>query len=355
MSNVLSQQYSKHEKLDQSNRHSVVPVTDWSERQVTYLRVSVTDRCNYLCTYCAPAEGWKASAKKELLQFEEIFAVIQIMAWRGVKRVRFTGGEPLLRRDLCTLIAQVNELPEIEEIAMTTNGHILDRYAEDLFQAGVRRLNVSLDSFDPATFEAITRGGDLKRVLKGIEQAQKVGFTDIVLNAVLSPELSQTAQVWQSFCEKAWALGVTPRWIEMMPIGGQQAPDIQVSSVIQALQERWDLQTDTNLNCARIARGPARYYTVNDAVYKGKQVGFISPMSDPHFCASCNRARLTARGGLRACLADDREIDLKSALRMGMRGPALSPFIDQAFQGKRPQHLMNQGAPPLNVMTGLGG
>ena len=330
-------------------------MSDWSHREITYLRVSVTDRCNYLCTYCAPKDGWQASPKQELLQFEEILSVIQVMAWRGVRRVRFTGGEPLLRRDLCALITQVNEIEHIEELAITTNGHILDRYASHLFEAGVSRLNISLDCFDVQAFKEITRGGDLQRVLRGIECAQNVGFKDIVLNAVLSPELPQSPQVWRQFCEQAWALGVTPRWIEMMPIGGQSAPDIQVSSVLEALNELWPLQEDYPNQCTTIARGPARYYTVGEGAYKGHQVGLISPMSDPHFCLSCNRARLTARGGLRACLADDREVDLKSVLRMGMRGPALFPFIDEAFQGKRPQHLMNQGAPPLSVMTGLGG
>lgn len=329
-------------------------ITDWSQRQVTYLRVSVTDRCNYLCTYCAPADGWQASPKQELLQFEEILSVIQVMAWRGVKRVRFTGGEPLLRRDLCNLIAQVNKIEQIEELAMTTNGHILDRYAVDLFQAGVRRLNVSLDSFDEQTFRQITRGGDLQRVIKGVEHAQKVGFNDIVLNAVLSPEIPQTPEGWRRFCEKAWSMGLTPRWIEMMPIGGQPAPKIQASSVLKALSEAWPFQAQVS-QCGSLTRGPARYYTVSEGPFAGKQVGLISPMSDPHFCSSCNRARLTARGGLRACLADDREVDLKSVLRLGLRGPALFPFIDEAFQGKRPQHLMNQGAPPLSVMTGLGG
>ena len=121
------------------------------------------------------------------------------------------------------------------------------------------------------------------------------------------------------------------------------------------LPEAWPFQAVQPGQCGSLAKGPARYYEVSEGPFTGKQIGLISPMSDPHFCSSCNRARLTARGGLRACLADDREVDLKSVLRLGLRGPALFPFIDEAFQGKRPQHLMNQGAPPLSVMTGLGG
>ena len=333
-------------------------LTDFSQRQVTYLRVSVTDRCNYLCTYCAPLEGWTASPKDELLQFEEILEIIKVMAWRGVKRVRFTGGEPLLRRNLCELIQKVNALPQIEEIALTTNGHILDRYAHDLYDAGVRRLNVSLDTFDADDFRKITRGGDLSRVLSGIEIAKKAGFEDIVLNAVLTPEIDQDLQKWQKACEEAWQRNLTPRWIEMMPIGGMKTPNIMVKDLLVALHPHYDLlDLSKNKNCglSDIPRGPAKYYQVSRGPFKGQQLGLISPMSDPHFCSSCNRARLTARGGLRACLADDREVDLKIPLRQGLIGPALFPFIDEAFIGKRPQHLMNQGAPPLAVMTGLGG
>ena len=339
-----------------SSANSLEHIFDLSQRTVTYLRVSVTDRCNYLCTYCAPLEGWTASPKAELLQFEEILEIIKVMAWRGVKRVRFTGGEPLIRRGLCELIEQVNHLPEIEEIAITTNGHLLDRYAQELFTAGVRRLNVSLDTFHHDDFRQITRGGELDRVLKGIEIAQKVGFKDIVLNAVLTPELKQDPQSWQGLCEEAWQREVTPRWIEMMPIGGQDAPKINVQTLLSALRPIYGLTSKAETCSLRSSsRGPAKYYQATQGLFTGKQIGLISPMSDPHFCSSCNRARLTARGGLRACLADDREVDLKLPLRQGLIGPALSPFIDEAFSGKRPQHLMNQGAPPLTVMTGLGG
>lgn len=326
-------------------------------RKLTYLRVSVTDRCNYLCTYCAPAEGWNASERSELLKFEEIFELIKVMAWRGVKRVRFTGGEPLLRKNLCELIARVSALPEIDEIAITTNGHLLERFALPLYEAGVRRLNVSLDTFDEGDFERITRGGDLKRVLSGIERAKEVGFSDIVLNAVLTPELEQTPTRWRMLCEEAWTRGLTPRWIEMMPIGGQVVPPIEVKDVIEALVSERGLAIEPQESCSlnNTQRGPARYYELTSGPYRGQRIGLISPMSDPHFCDTCNRARLTARGGLRACLADDSEVDLKSPLRLGLTGPALFPFIEEAFHHKRPQHLMNHGAPPLSIMTGLGG
>ena len=334
-------------------------LTDISAREINYLRVSVTDRCNYLCTYCAPTSGWSASPRGELLDFGEVYEVIRVMAWRGVKRVRFTGGEPLLRKELSELIAKVNALDEIQEIAITTNGHLLRRFAQRLFDAGARRLNVSLDTFDDQDFERVTRGGDLKKVLNGIEVAQSVGFQNIQLNAVLTPELEQSSHAWLRFCREAWRRDLTPRWIEMMPIGGLIAPPVGAQDVLDGLSKH--ISFDADLECHLLPRGPARYYRALDIqersshVVNTRRFGLISPMSDPHFCETCNRARLTARGGLRACLADDREIDLKEPLRTGLYGPALHPFIDEALNHKRPQHLMNMGAPPSSIMTALGG
>ena len=340
---------------------------DDSAREINYLRVSVTDRCNYLCTYCAPASGWSASPRGALLSFEEIYEVIKVMAWRGVKRVRFTGGEPLLRRELADLISRVNALPEIREIAITTNGHLLSRFAQRLFEAGARRLNVSIDTFEAQDFSRVTRGGDLGEVLRGIETAQRVGFQDIQINAVLTPDLEQTPQTWLQLCHEAWRRDLTPRWIEMMPIGGQVAPQVSAQDVIMGLSKHLDLRHETR--CNQLPRGPAHYYhatpisphtSLHTSPHSSpdvstRRLGVISPMSDPHFCATCNRARLTARGGLRACLADDREVNLKEPLRAGLYGPALHPFIDEALNHKRPHHLMNAGAPPRAVMTSLGG
>lgn len=340
----------------------------WS-RTVSYLRVSVTDRCNYACTYCAPLEGWQASARAELLSLEELFEVIAVMVGMGVRRVRFTGGEPLLRKGLTGLMRRVRNLEGVEELALTTNAHLLDRFAPELYDAGVRRLNVSLDTFDEDDFKRVTRGGDLKAVLRGLKRAQEVGFQDIQINAVLSPDLPQTPTHWSAFVERCWAEGVTPRWIELMPIGDLQSQrdPRAVSNVVvrEALTPLLELRapassTPTVLNTPSSTpstppRGPARYLVSHAQGSAGARVGFIDPLSDDGFCASCNRARLTAKGGLRACLADDHEIDLKGPLRAGLHGPALRPFIEEAFYGKRPAHLMGEGLPPLSVMTALGG
>jgi len=320
------------------------------QRTVSYLRVSVTDRCNYACTYCAPVEGWSASKRAELLSLEELFEVIAVMVSMGVERVRFTGGEPLLRRGLTDLIRRVSRLDGVRELAMTTNAHLLDRFADPLYDAGLRRLNVSLDTFDEEHFERVTRGGDLQRVLRGLTVAREVGFKDIQINAVLTPELPQSPAVWERFVRRCWSEGWTPRWIELMPIGALQSQSATISNEVvrDALTQALGLRSTSER--AQLKRGPARYLSSHMG-----QVGFIDPLSDDAFCSTCNRARLTARGGLRACLADDHEVDLKSPLRAGLHGPALRPFIEEALYGKRPQHLMTQGLPPLSVMTSLGG
>ena len=350
----------------QSSQLPSLQLSDRWRRSVSYLRVSVTDRCNYACTYCAPLEGWQASPRQELLSLEELFEVIAVMVSMGVKRVRFTGGEPLLRRELTTLMRRVAALEGVQELALTTNAHLLDRYAQALFEAGVRRLNVSLDTFDEADFKRITRGGDLKRVLRGVERAQEVGFRDIQINAVLTPELPQSPELWRAFVERCWSYELTPRWIELMPIGdlSSQRPTseghpLNNELVREALIDPLKLSAPNAPNAPNTLssppRGPAHYLVSALKGSEGRKVGFIDPLSDDGFCSTCNRARLTARGGLRACLADDREVDLKEPLRAGLHGPALIPFIEEAFYGKRPAHLMTQGLPPLSVMTSLGG
>jgi cyclic pyranopterin phosphate synthase len=305
-----------------------------------------------------PEDGWTPSQRDALLNFEELFKVIQIMVHLGVNRIRFTGGEPLIRKDLIHLIQKVSGLDGVRQIALTTNGHILDRLASDLYTSGVRRLNVSLDTFDPLLFKKVTRGGDIHQVLKGIKKAQEVGLTDIVLNAVLSSTLPNHPQRWIDECKHAWEHGLTIRWIEEMPMGGDSvhSSDPQFSRptrqiVHQALSKEFILDP---LESTSSFFGPAKYWKVREGPYQGALVGFIDPMSDDGFCSTCNRVRLTAQGGLRACLADDSEVDLRSPLRAGLHGPALIPFIEEAFYGKRPKHLMNSFS-PSSIMTGIGG
>jgi cyclic pyranopterin phosphate synthase len=333
------------------------------QRKITYLRLSLTDRCNYRCAYCMPEEGFEKSEQEELLSFEELTRLIDILVRAfGIQKLRFTGGEPLVRAQMISLVDRIAQMPGIKELAMTTNGHLLDRFAIPLYQAGLRKLNVSIDSFDPIKFEKITRGGDLKQVLKGIKLAQSVGFQEIKINCVVLPEINENE--WLDFCYLAWDLSLMPRFIELMPIGDlpYQAQTIPNTLVLQQLSHDLKLSpieyiepTNTQDLHKNHLLGPANYLMVTEGKYQGKLVGFINPLSDDGFCGRCNRIRLSAKGGLRACLADDREVDLKLALRNQWPEHLIIALIEEAVFGKKPKHLMNEKRPPLEIMTRIGG
>lgn len=332
-------------------------LTDRWRRTISYLRISITDRCNYACAYCMPATGYEAGDRDELLTFEEMVRLVEVMAELGVRRVRVTGGEPLVRKGVVDLIAALAAVPGIQQVALTTNGHLLDRLAEPLWNAGLRGLNVSIDTFDPARFADITRGGDLVRVLAGLMAAEAVGFADIRINAVAVKGVND--HEFADFAHRCWRNGWLPRFIELMPVGGLdfQAASRRVptETILAALARRFVLQPEGRLRDG-LPRGPADYHQVTQGPHAGRRVGIISPMSDDGFCAACNRARLTARGGLRACLADDSEVSMLQALRSGASRDALVALIEEAVYGKRPAHRMREALTvPLTVMTGIGG
>jgi cyclic pyranopterin phosphate synthase len=331
-------------------------LTDRFRRRIRYLRVSVTDRCNYRCAYCMPAEGWAKVPRDDVLSLEELATIIGVFADLGVERVRLTGGEPLVRRDLDRLVAAVAAHPGVREVALTTNGHLLERQAEPLWAAGLRGLNVSVDTLDPERFARITRGGDLGQVLRGIEAAKSAGFRGIKVNAVAvrgfnDHELADLA-------EHCWRTDVVPRFIELMPIGdlGFQGPEhvLPTAEILGLLARRFPLAPDERPG--DVVRGPARYHVVTEGPWAGRKVGLISPMTDDGFCATCNRARLTARGGLRACLANDDEVSVLQAVRSGAPRDALVELITQAVQGKLVAHRMRDPAiVTRSGMTGIGG
>lgn len=332
-------------------------LTDRSRRTIRYLRVSVTDRCNYRCAYCMPAEGFPRTAREALLTLEEIAAFVGLMAELGVERVRITGGEPLVRKGVVELVRWIAATPGIREVAMTTNGHLLERHAAELYAAGLRVLNVSVDTFDRARFAEITRGGDLDRVLAGLAAARDAGFEGIRINAVgirgvNDGELADIAR-------RCWAEGWLPRFIELMPIGGlgfqSEARRLTTDAMLGELRAAFPLRHRGRPR-GDLPRGPAEYWVVTDGPSAGGEVGIISPMSDDGFCATCNRARLTARGGLRACLADDREVSILQPMRAGAPRSALIERVREAVVGKRPAHRMGEeDIVPLAVMTGIGG
>lgn len=332
-------------------------LADRSRRQIRYLRVSITDRCNYRCAYCMPADGWTPTARQKLLTLEETARFVELMAELGVRRVRITGGEPLVRKGAVKLVEWIARTPGIEQVVMTTNGHLLDVFADDLWRAGLRGLNVSIDTFDRSRFKLITRGGDLDRVLRGLDRAMAAGFESIKVNAVAIRGVNDGALA--EVARQCWARGWLPRFIELMPIGSlgfqSERRRLTTDEILTELSAAWPLRREVR-PCGGPPRGPAAYWVVTDGPSAGQRVGIISPMSDDGFCSTCNRARLTARGGLRACLADDREVSILQAMRTGAPRAELVDLIREAVEGKRPAHRMaSEFTVPLAVMTGLGG
>jgi cyclic pyranopterin phosphate synthase len=303
-------------------------------RRIDYLRISVTDRCNLRCVYCMPPEGvpWKPHA--EMLSYEEIVQVVTVAAQLGIRKVRLTGGEPLVRRDVTALVREIHRIPGIEDISLTTNGLLLDKLAAPLAEAGLRRVNVSLDTLDPIKFRRITRLGDIDRVWSGLEAAERAGLAPIKINTVVvrgvnDDELIDLARL---VFDHAWQV----RFIELMPIGnegdwgtGFPTADERYFSV-QAMLARLAPLDPTPVEPAN-GNGPARTYALPGA--RGT-LGFISPLGD-HFCSTCNRLRLTADGRLRACLLHDLEVPVRDALRSNQ---GIAPLIEQAVALKPRSH-----------------
>jgi cyclic pyranopterin phosphate synthase len=329
-----------------------LPLTDAFARRVTYLRLSLTDRCNYRCTYCMPEEGVALAPRADVLTFEEIEVLVERFARLGVERVRLTGGEPTVRQDVVEVVRRVARVPGVREVMMTTNGHRLAELAAPLRAAGLARLNVSLDTLDADRFRGITRRGDLERVVAGIEAAQEVGFDALKLNVVAlrgfnDGELGAIARF-------AWARGAVPRFIEWMPMsdGELYAPGsfLGAADIRAALAD----QLGTTLVPAQSAvsgAGPARYLRAEGL----GEVGIISALTE-HFCDACNRVRVSATGQLHTCLAYDDGVDLRGVLRAGGAGEVESA-IRAALGWKRAGHAFTAtgGGAPRRHMVVIGG
>ncbi|MTI81273.1 MAG: GTP 3',8-cyclase MoaA [Firmicutes bacterium] len=323
---------------------------DGYKRDISYLRVSVTDRCNFRCVYCMPADGVKTIEHKEILTLEEIFQIIKAATKIGIRKVRLTGGEPLVRLGIVDLINRINNLPEIDDIAITTNGILLQEMGTDLKKAGLNRVNISLDSLNHKRFHNITRNGDLKRVMQGIEEALRLGFHPIKINTVVVRGVNSDEVV--EFARWTKEVPVHVRFIELMPIGTSSpwAEDRYVPE-----EEIKDIITDRLGSLTEIKKmkgsGPARYYKLDNAL---GSIGFITAMSN-HFCSKCNRLRLTATGGLRPCLFDKREVDIKTPLRSGINEDVIAKIISEAVLLKPDRHHMNYGWDDQRVMSQIGG
>jgi cyclic pyranopterin phosphate synthase len=307
---------------------------DAHNRKINYLRVSITDRCNLRCRYCMPPEGISQFTHTEVLRYEEILRVAAIAANRGISKIRITGGEPLVRKDVVQLVGRLAALGGVQDLSMTTNGVLLEEFAADLGRAGLRRVNISLDSLNPDKYKRITRGGELARVLAGIEAARKAGLRPIKINIVAIAGFNDDEIL--DFARLTLGEDLQVRFIEFMPIGesSEWRPDqsIPASEVKRRIETLAPLQPVQNGRSA--ADGPARLFQLPGA--RGI-IGLISPVSD-HFCASCNRLRLTADGKLKTCLFSDEEVDLKSLIRSGAADEALEKIIYQAISRKPLRH-----------------
>ncbi len=304
-------------------------------RRIDYLRVSVTDRCNYRCFYCIPAEGADIAARSEFLSYEELTRLIRLFSELGVGKIRFTGGEPLVRRDMVELARQVSMLPGIRDVSLSTNAHLLEQHARELHEAGVARVNISLDTLDPATFRDITRGGDLAAVQRGIEAALAVGMRPVKLNMVVMKGVND--QEIEAMLDYAIARGADLRFIETMPIGAA-GRDGAASHYYPAdkVLERVRRHCGEELVAVKGVRGagPARYYQIGSGPAR---VGVISALSR-HFCEGCNRVRLTARGELVLCLGQEDTAPLGAGLRQGWSDAELTRAILDAIAAKPERH-----------------
>ena len=303
---------------------------DRYKREINYLRVSITDRCNLRCVYCMPKEGLSLLGHEDILRYEELLRVVRIARKLGIVKVRVTGGEPLVRRGVTGFLAELGKLG-LEDISLTTNGILLESLAGPIRQAGVGRINVSLDSLDPGRYARITRGGDLSAVLRGLEQAERSGFSPIKINVVAVKGFNDDEAV--SFARLTLEKPYEIRFIELMPIGGEKGSGEQYVSndeLMERIARLGPLHPIERGKGERNFSGPARRFRLEGA--RGV-IGFISPISH-NFCHACNRLRLTADGGLRACMMVDGEIDLKAPMRRGCSDEELERLIVQAILSK---------------------
>jgi len=306
-------------------------VKDNFERTIDYMRISITDRCNLRCIYCMPSRGLAPMEHEEILRYEEIVRILKIAVRSGLKKIRITGGEPLVRKNVPYLIKLVKAIEGIGDLSLTTNGILLAQYADSLAEAGLDRVNISLDSLRPDRYRDITRGGDIDAVFNGIEAAAKAGLNPVKINMV--PIRGINDDEIADFALMTFKSSYQIRFIEFMPIGTPNVwkPERFISSgEIKSLVERIGPLTPVRLRKA----GPARYFRLDGA---SGVLGFISPLSN-HFCGECNRLRLTADGKLKPCLFSETEIDLKSALRGDAPDAEVERLIRLSIQMKPEGH-----------------
>jgi GTP 3',8-cyclase len=327
------------------------PLVDGHGRRISDLRVSVTDRCNFRCQYCMPAEGLPWLERSDLLTFEEIERIVRMMVSIGTEDVRLTGGEPLVRRDFPRLVSMLSTIDGLEDLSLTTNGYLLERDAAALVDAGINRVNVSIDSLQRDRFFQMTRRDSLPQVLRGLEAlAQHPEVHPIKVNAVAMRGFTEEEAI--PFAEFARSTAFQVRFIEFMPLDGDHnwTPDSvltgdELREIIHAVYPLEELPREPSAT--------ARVYRFADG--EG-EIGFINPVSEP-FCADCNRVRLTAEGKLRTCLFSLHETDLREPLRAGASDAELEKIVRDAVWRKELKHHVGEPGfrQPPRTMSAIGG
>ena len=318
-------------------------MNDLYKRQIDYLRISVTDLCNLRCVYCMPPHGVTKLDHHELLSFEEIVSLVRIFSLLGVKKIRLTGGEPLVRRGIEELVAMIRSIPGIEEIALTTNGQLLRKKAALLKEKGLDRVNISLDSLDPEKYRKITRLGELRPVLDGIEAAQEAGLEPVKINTVVMKGINDDEIC--DFADMAIEKDLSWRFIEFMPLGG-----------VGEEQKHYYMSNDTLIERLKKKYGlvPYAHKTLisEDYIIPGTKavLGFISPLSHK-FCSRCNRVRMTADGRLLPCLLSSLETPLRDMVRGGASDEEIRRKIEEAIKNKPKEHMF-QGFKPMHTIGG---
>jgi cyclic pyranopterin phosphate synthase len=312
------------------------PLRDSWGREIKSVRVSVTDKCNFRCTYCMPAEGLEWLGREEILSFEEISRLVGVLARLGVDEVRLTGGEPLVRRDLPVLVGMLAQTEGVRDLSLTTNGVLLDRLAGPLVEAGLQRLNVSLDSLNHVRFAEITRRDALDAVLRGLAEAERYPeLRPIKINCVAVKGFTETEV--PALAELARRKPYVVRFIEFMPLDADEAwreDDVLTGAEIRGIIEN---EHGTLVELPAKASSTARRFRFADGA---GEIGFVNPVSEP-FCSSCDRIRVTADGQLRTCLFSRREWDLKTPLREGAGDQELIELLRFAVRHKELKHKIN--------------
>jgi len=329
---------------------SPAALVDRFGRQITYLRVSVTDRCNLRCLYCMPEEGVALQPHEAILRYEEIARLVSVAARLGVSKVRITGGEPLVRPGVVELVRRLASIPGISDLAMTTNGVLLAQNARDLAEAGLQRVNVSLDTLRPDRFARLARRDHLAQVLAGLDAAEQAGLTPVKVNTVVIRGLNDDEVV--SFARLTLARGWHVRYIEVMPLGeGEHWSEGGFVSALE-IKERVEEQLGPLAALPHRSGSPARDWRLPGAT---GTLGFITPVTE-HFCGECNRLRLTADGRLISCLLRGGEVDVRQALRDNADDEVLQNILRDSVSLKPSGHHLEECRPTVSRgMSGIGG